>query len=185
MFLGQRDYSMRVWLDPRQAGRRATLTATDVVEAVKNQNVQVAAGQIGQPPIAWRSAVSIHDEHAGPVVGPDAVWRHHRQDRDQGSDGEGHTSSQVVRLKDVARIELGSAAVRPDLPAGRQAVGGLAVFQSPGSNALETGRRGEAARWRSSSKRFPPGVDYLIVYDTTPFIRESVERSVQARCATP
>ncbi len=162
-FLGRRDYSMRVWLDP---GKLASLDLTDndVVHAIEQQNVQVAAGQIGQPPApdgqAFQFTMTTLGRLSDPAQFAEMILK---------SDSEGR----MIRLKDVARIELGALGYDQVCTLDGKASVALSVFQLPGSNALDTA----ASVRRKMSElhtRFPDGVDYSIVYDTTPFIQESV-----------
>ncbi len=160
---GGQDYSMRVWLDPDKLASR-NLAAGDVIRVLREQNVQVAAGQVGQPPVPrgqdFQYTLSTlgrlieADQFAGIIL-------------NTGKEGE------VTYLRDVARAELGAKSQDQSLTLdGRPSVG-LAVFQLPGSNALDVADRVKA-RMRELARRFPPGLKYAIAYDTTPFIRESV-----------
>jgi len=159
--LGQQDYSMRVWLDPNRLSSR-NLTADDIVRSLREQNVQVAAGQLGQPPTPAGVEFQYTMTTLGRLKSPEAFGDIIIKSGDQG---------EVVRLKDVARLELGARNqdTRCFLD-GRPSVG-LALFQLPGSNALET-----ADRIRDAMKeiKLPKGLEYAIVYDTTPFVEESV-----------
>jgi multidrug efflux pump len=161
--LGQQDYSMRVWLDPNKLASR-DLTADDVVRAVKEQNVQVAAGQIGQPPVPkgqnFQYTMTTLGRLRDPAQFADIVLK-------SGKDGE------LTRLKDVSRIDLGAKNQNTLCLLDGQPSIGLAVFQLPGSNALDVGNRIKA-KMKELSKRFEEHLQYKIVYDTTPFIRESV-----------
>jgi len=162
-YLGQRDYSMRVWLDPEKMSSR-NLTATDVASAIEQQNVQVAAGQIGQPPVptgqVFQYTMSTLGRLADPEQFADIVLK---------SDPEGR----IVRLRDVARIELGAQGYDQTCTLDRRPSVALSIYQRPGSNALETARL-VRAKMEELKERFPEGLDYAIVYDTTPFITESV-----------
>ncbi len=169
LFLGQRDYAMRMWLDPDALATR-DLTAVDVMNAVKNQNVQVAAGQIGQQPVPDGQKFQL------PMT---AVGRLRTVEEFENiivkvgtGDGAG-TSSQVVKIKDVARVELGAQSYDQICRLDGKPSVGLAIFQLPGSNAL-TVAEDIKAKMRELRVKFPKGVDYQIVYDTTPFIEESV-----------
>ena len=164
---GSGPYSMRVWLDPEKLAARG-MTAGDIVAALKEQNVQVAAGQIGAPPVDGMAdfQVSINtqgrlstEEEFGSIV------------IRAGADGE------ISHLRDVARIELGSDsyALRSLLD-GKQAVA-IPVFQRPGSNALQMAADVKATMERLK-KDFPQGVDYDIAYDTTGFVTESIHAVV-------
>jgi multidrug efflux pump len=171
-YLGQRDYSMRVWLDPEKMAAM-NLTTNDVVNAVQNQNVQVAAGQIGQQPVPQGQQFQFTMSTLGRLDEEnqfaDIILKTGQGDRRQGK-----TSSQVVRLRDVARLELGAQQYDQAADLDGQPSVGLAVFQLPGSNALGVA---EAIKKKMEElgKRFPKGVAYRIVYDTTPFIEQSVE----------
>src|SRR5262249_25061424 len=125
--IGQQDYSMRVWLDPKKLASR-NLTADDVVNVVKEQNVQVAAGQIGQPPAPTGQSFQYTMTTLGRLTEPeqfaDIVLK-------TGSDGE------VTRLKDVGRIDLGAKNLNTQCTLDGKPSTGLAVYQLPGSNALK------------------------------------------------
>src|SRR5689334_256363 len=160
---GAGDYSMRVWLDPEKLAVR-NLTTGDVVDAIREQNLQVAAGQVGAPP----------GQTAEFQVALNSMGR--LQDEDQfraiviktGDDG------QIVRLADVARIELGAQdyALR-GLLNNKNAVA-LPFAQSPGSNALQLSKDIHATM-AELSKDFPEGVKYEIIYDTSEFVQQSIE----------
>ena len=160
---GGQDYSMRVWLDPNKL-QAWSLTAGDVIRVLREQNVQVAAGQIGQPPVPQGQDFQYTMNTLGRLIEPeqfaDIVLK-------TGTDGE------VVYLKDVARTELGAKTQDFSLTMDAKPTVGLAIFQLPGSNALDVADHVKA-RMRELEKRFPKGVRYAIVYDTTPFVRESV-----------
>jgi multidrug efflux pump len=172
-YLGQRDYSMRIWLEPDKLAARS-LTAGDVVAAVQNQNVQVAAGQIGQQPVpegqqfqytmSTLGRLQTKEEFGNIIV-----------KTTYGTTEIKSPSSQVVRLKDVARIELGAQQYDQIARLDGKPTVGLAIFQLPGSNALDVAAniKREMARLK---KTFPDGIEYSIVYDTTPFIEESIEQ---------
>ncbi|MBL8817211.1 MAG: multidrug efflux RND transporter permease subunit [Planctomyces sp.] len=162
-FLGQRDYSMRVWLDPQRMAMR-NINTQDVLRAIEQQNVQVAAGQIGQQPTTPGQVFQYTMTTLGRLSSEeqfgDMVLR---------SDNQGR----MIRLRDVARIELGAMNYDQVCTLDTNPSVALSIYQLPGSNALETA--GEVRRRMEDLKtRFPKGVDFAIVYDTTPFIRESV-----------
>ncbi|HEV8711979.1 MAG TPA: efflux RND transporter permease subunit [Candidatus Binatia bacterium] len=161
--LGARDYSMRVWLDPERLASR-NLTANDAVSALREQNVQVAAGRIGQPPVPAGVNFQYTINTLGRLLDPEQFAEIIIKTGEEG---------QVTRLRDVARVELG--AKNSDVNSyldGKPAIT-LAVFQLPGSNALATAE-GVKAEMERLKERFPVGVDYRIVYDTTVFVNESV-----------
>jgi multidrug efflux pump len=162
-YLGQRDYSMRIWLDPGKMSFRG-LTATDVSDAITQQNVQVAAGQIGQPPVPSGQVFQFTMSTKGRLIQPEEF-----EEIILKSDVLGR----IVRLRDVARIELGAQGYDQTCTLdGRPSVA-LSIYQRPGSNALKTADL-IRAKMKELKARFPGGLDYDIVYDTTPFIVESV-----------
>ena len=155
---------MRVWLDPDKLQSR-NLTAGDVIRVLREQNVQVAAGQIGQPPapqgqdfqytMSTLGRLVESEEFANIIV-------------NTGADGE------VTYLKDVSRTELGARSQDTLTRRDGKPAAFIGIFQLPGSNALATAD-GVKARMRELEARFPKGLKYASVYDTTPFIRESVD----------
>jgi multidrug efflux pump subunit AcrB len=161
-YLGQRDYSMRLWLDPQRLAAY-NLIPQDVINAVQAQNIQVAAGQIGQPPtpsgqvsqyiITTLGRLENTDQFANIVLKNDG--------------------STLVYLKDVASIELGAQSYDQTCTLDGKPSVALSVYQLPGSNALDVARRVKD-RMRQLRRNFPPGIDYAIIYDTTPFINESI-----------
>ena len=161
---GARDYSMRIWLDPDKLAAR-NLTAGDVLTALRGQNVQVAAGVINQPPVPQPGAFQLNVETQGRLTTPEDFGNIIVKAEDQG---------RVVRVRDVARVELGAADYnRNGYLDGRIAIP-MGIFQRPGSNALETAAQVEAAM-EEMSKSFPSGLRYDIVYNPTVFISESIE----------
>src|SRR5437660_492432 len=162
-YLGQRDYSMRLWLDPEKMSTR-NLTASDVVSAITQQNTQVAAGQLGQPPIATGQVFQLTMSTMGRLTDIDQFG-----DMILKTDARGR----LVRLGDVANIELGAQAYDQTCTLNGQPSVALSVYQLPGSNALDTAKH-VRTKMEELKNRFPDGVDYSIVYDTTPFINQSI-----------
>jgi multidrug efflux pump len=161
---GQQDYSMRVWVDPERLASRG-MTANDVVNALREQNVQVASGQVGQQPVPHGQDYQMTLATLGRL-----------SDAEQFADVILKTTSdgRVVRLRDVGHVELGSknedVVARVDgLP-----TTSIAIFQLPDANALDTADR-VIAKMEDLKKSFPPGVDYAPYYDITPFVRESIK----------
>src|SRR5690349_17478413 len=163
LIFGERKYSMRLWLDPvRMAGRG--LTAPDVVNALAEQNVEVAAGQVGQQPaIAGQQyQVSVR------VVG--------RLSEDAQFDNiilKTNADGTLVRLKDVGRAELGAENYASDLQFNGHDSVGIAVLQLSTANALDVDRRAMAELDRLS-KNFPPGMHYQLAFNTTDAVSESI-----------
>jgi multidrug efflux pump subunit AcrB len=169
-FLGQLDYSMRAWLIPERLASR-NMTANDVINALKEQNVQVAAGRIGAPPIQSGIDFQYNLSTLGRLVEVD-------QFRDivvkTGDNGE------ITRLRDVARVELGAKNQDTQCTLDGKPSIGLATYQLPGSNALETAKRIQATMRRLEDRFKQQGISYRIAYDTTPFIEQSVDEVFHA-----
>src|SRR5271156_1870965 len=160
---GERKYAMRLWLDPAKMAQRA-LTATTVINALTEQNVQVAAGQLGQPPNAGEQAFQISVRAVGRLTSPAEF---------ENIILKTGTGGTLVRLKDVGRAELGAenydVAVRFN---GHEGVG-FGVTQLPGANALDVDRDAKAELARLA-KTFPPGIKYAVAFDSTTVIGESI-----------
>src|SRR6516164_5404942 len=163
LVMGQQDYSMRVWLDPDKLASR-NLTVTDVMKVLREQNVQVAAGQIGQPPVPKGQDFQYTMTTLGRLVEAEQFANIILK---TDSNGE------ITYLKDVSRTELGARSEDLMARLDRRPSSGLAVYLLPGANALDTADRIKA-RMHQLEARFPAGLKYAIVYDTTPFVRESV-----------
>jgi hydrophobe/amphiphile efflux-1 (HAE1) family protein len=168
LIFGAGDYAMRIWLDPQKVASRG-LSAGDVVRAIREQNVQVAAGVLGAPPMTVKTDYQLTINARGRLVSEEEFGDIVIQ---TGGAGE------IARLKDVARIELaaGDYALR-SLLNDKEAVA-IPIFQAPGSNALRLST--EVRRTMADLKtRFPQGIDYAIVYDPTQFVRESIREVVK------
>jgi HAE1 family hydrophobic/amphiphilic exporter-1 len=163
LIFGERKYSMRLWLDPlRLAGR--SLTADDVVNALQEQNIEVAAGQVGSQP-------SMPDQQY--QISVRVVGRLSEVDQFDNIILKSNTDGTLVRLKDVGHAELGAEDYSTDLDYnGRDAIG-IAVTQLSNANALDVHQKCVAELDRLS-KRFPPGMKYEIAFDTTDAVSESI-----------
>ena len=164
---GAGQFSMRVWLDPEKIASR-NLTAQDVIGAIREQNVQVAAGQLGAPPVA--SATQFQ-------VAVNAKGRLTTEDDFRNIIVKTGTEGQVTRLRDVARVELGSETYALRALLDNQSAAAIPIFQRPGSNAIAISEH-VRAKMAELKRDFPEGVDYQIVYDPTVFVRGSIEAVV-------
>jgi multidrug efflux pump len=164
---GAGQYSMRVWLDPEKIASR-NLTADDVVKAIREQNVQVAAGQLGAPPLPNATDFQVAINTKGRLTSEDDFRNIVIK---TGAGG------QVTRLKDVARIELGADTYALRALLDNKAAAAIPIFQRPGSNAIEISEH-VRAKMQELKKDFPQGVDYQIVYDPTVFVRGSIHAVV-------
>jgi hydrophobe/amphiphile efflux-1 (HAE1) family protein len=160
---GSRDYAMRVWLDPDRL-QSLGLTAGDVVTALQGQNVQVASGVLNQPPMDKSGAFQISVQTLGRLADPTEF----------GNIVVKQTADAVVRMRDVAKIELAAQDYSTNSYLDTSPAIALGIFQRPGSNALATASAIENTM-RDLSKRFPPGLKYDIVYNPTQFIQQSVD----------
>ena len=160
---GERKYAMRLWLDPARMAQRG-LTATNVLNALQEQNVQVAAGQVGQPPANQAQSYQISVRAIGRLTEPrefeNIVLK-------TGTDGT------LVRLKDVGRAELGAEDYGSILRFNGHDAVGIGVTQLPGANALDVDRAAKEELARLA-KNFPPGLKYAVAFDTTTVIGQSI-----------
>jgi len=157
------DYSMRIWLDPNQMKSR-NIATQDVLAAIREQNVQVAAGQIGQPPApagqSFQFAVNVKGRLSDIAQFEQIIIK---------ADG-----NRITRLADVARIELGGKSYDISTGLNGRTSASLLVYQLPGANALDVASRVYAAM-EELSRLFPDGIEYEIPYDTTVFVQRSIE----------
>jgi multidrug efflux pump len=210
-YLGQRDYSLRAWLDPDKMAALG-LDVSDVLNAISEQNLQVAAGQIGQPPSPKGQQFQLTINTLGRLTTPEqfgdiilkaaqgnplvqssptgltalgtasGVGRISNPSYESSPSGPTPTATGIVRLRDVVtrepdgrpRVELGAQQYGQSSTLDGQPSVALSVYQLPGSNALDTAK-GIYAKMEELKATFPDGLDYRIVYDTTPFIRQSVD----------
>jgi len=157
------EYSMRIWLDPEKLAARG-LAAQDVVASIQEQNVQVAAGVVGAPPAGSKIAFQYTVNAQGRLTTPEEFEQIVVK---QGKRGE------IVRLRDVGRAELGARDYSIDSKLDGRPTVGIAIYQQPGGNALDTAKKIRALM-EEMKGRFPDGLEYQIAYDTTGFVQESV-----------
>ena len=170
-YLGQRDYSLRVWLDPDKMAAM-NLSTADVIRAIQNQNVQAAVGQIGQAADEAGPIVPVDDEHARPTRRRRAVSEHHPEDR-RAEPGRG---ARLDGRRPPARRRphrTRGAAIRPDVPSRRPAFGRAGGVSVAGLERAGSRRRGHGED-EGAETELPAGLDYKIVYDTTPFVKQSI-----------
>src|SRR6266481_5251828 len=160
---GAGDFSMRVWLDPNKLASHS-LTATDVVRAIREQNVQVAAGVLGAPPVDngknafqllvnTQGRLTTEDEFGNIIV---------------------RAAPQITRIRDLGRVELGASTYALRSLLNNEPAVAIPISQRPGTNALETSTQVRETMARLKTQ-FPEGLDYRIVYDPTVFVRQSIE----------
>ena len=161
---GAGEYSMRVWLNPQKLAQRG-LTTGDVVKAIREQNVQVAAGKLNAPPGPGDSAFQLNINTRGRLSSVDDF-----KDIIVRTDADGG----VVHLRDVARVELGSDQYALRSLLNSQEAVAVPIFARPGSNAIQISDEVRATM-AQLKQEFPQGVDYRIVYDPTVFVRDSIK----------
>jgi multidrug efflux pump len=168
---GSGDYAMRIWLNPDKLAAR-NLTASDVVNAIREQNVQVAGGIIGAPPVDQPVNFEMEVNVKGRLISTGEFGNIVVK---VGANGEN------VLLKDVARIELGAGSYSLRSLLNNKTAVALPIFESPGANALELSRNVRKTM-EQLKKNFPEGLDYSVVYDPTVFVRHSIEAVVHTLC---
>ena len=169
--MGAGDYSMRIWLDPA-ALRIRNLSASDVYQAIQAQNVEVSAGTVGQPlpatgtsgnsgSPAYQYTLTVKGRLSSPEEFGNIILRT-------------KTGGRVLRLRDVAHIDLGSASYNVVSRLNGQPTAAIAIYQQPGSNSLDVSK-GVRAKMQELSQSFPQGIDYSVTLDTTDVIHASVD----------
>ncbi|MBV9643577.1 MAG: efflux RND transporter permease subunit, partial [Verrucomicrobia bacterium] len=161
---GAREYSMRVWLDPDRMWARQ-LTTNDVMSAIQAQNVQVAAGRLGSEPTPPGTNLELSVNTEGRLITPEQFRKILLKHGDRG---------ELVYLGDVARVELGARDYSVASYLDGKPSQALVIYQTPGANAVATAHRVSAAM-QELAKRFPKGLQYAIVYNTTTFVEQSIE----------
>ncbi len=164
---GAGEYAMRIWLDPNKVAARG-LTASDVVSAMQEQNVQVSAGQLGAEPMPTRSDYLLSINAQGRLQTEEEFDNIILKSGDNG---------EIVRLRDVARIEMGSGSYALRAQLNNKDAVGIGIFQSPGANAIELS---DAVRGKMAelATRFPDGMSWKSPYDPTVFVRDSIRAVV-------
>ncbi|MED5508980.1 MAG: multidrug efflux RND transporter permease subunit [Pseudomonadota bacterium] len=165
---GSGDYAMRIWLNPEKVAERG-LTASDVVSAIREQNVQVAAGLIGGAPMDDAVELQLPINAKGRLETPEEFEEIIIRAGDAG---------QITRLKDVARVELEASEHSLNSMLNNQPAVAIPIFQSPGANAIQISDSVRASM-ADLKQRFPEGVDYEVVYDPTVFVKESIRAVIK------
>jgi multidrug efflux pump len=161
---GSGDYAMRVWLDPDKIAAR-NMTAGDVVNAIREQNIQIAAGTIGQPPVSAPVPFELQINAKGRLISTEEFGQIVIK---TGPHGE------KILLKDIARLELGASGYSLRALLNNKAAVAIPIFQTPGANAIQLSENVRKTM-AELKKNFPEGIDYSVVYDPTVFVRHSIE----------
>jgi hydrophobe/amphiphile efflux-1 (HAE1) family protein len=167
-FVGGREYAMRIWIDPDKAAAN-NLNASEILAALRQQNLQVSAGVLNQPPTPRAEAYQINVEVLGRLATPkefaDIVVK---------SDSQGR----VTRVRDIGRVEVGAADYGSTAFMDRKDASALLIYAQPGANSLEV-EHNVLSTMEQLKKDFPAGVDHAIIYDPTIFIGKSVDEVVK------
>ncbi|HAT1597604.1 TPA: efflux RND transporter permease subunit [Legionella pneumophila] len=172
---GSGSYAMRVWLDPKKM-LAFSLNPSDVLNAISYQNKEVSAGQLGAPPTvgkqAYQFTVNVPGQLSDPKEFENIIIKTIDTSPDENSSAS--SSAQVVRIRDVGRVELGSESYNQLANLNGKPTAAIGIFQLPGANALDVAKevRKTVAKM---AKQFPPGLEYSIPFDTTVFVKASIE----------
>ncbi|KTC96122.1 efflux RND transporter permease subunit [Legionella erythra] len=174
LVFGSGSYAMRVWLDPKKM-LAYSLNPSDVLNAISYQNKDVSAGQIASPPVLGSHSYQLTVNVPGQLADPDEFGNIIIKTVDTQPDENANASSsaQVVRIKDVGRVELGSSSYSQLANLNGKPTAAIGIFQLPGANALQVAEevRKTVAKM---AKKFPPGLTYSIPFDTTVFVKASI-----------
>ncbi|HAU1603657.1 TPA: multidrug efflux RND transporter permease subunit [Legionella pneumophila] len=172
---GSGSYAMRVWLDPKKM-LAFSLNPSDVLNAISYQNKEVSAGQLGAPPTvgkqAYQFTVNVPGQLSDPKEFENIIIKTIDTSPDENSSAS--SSAQVVRIRDVGRVELGSESYNQLANLNGKPTAAIGIFQLPGANALDVAKEVRKAVAKMA-KQFPPGLEYSIPFDTTVFVKASIE----------
>jgi hydrophobic/amphiphilic exporter-1 (mainly G- bacteria), HAE1 family len=172
--IGSSNYGMRIWLDPEKLKAR-NLTTEDVLVSIREQNVQVAAGQVGQYPAPTAQGFQFNVTTLGRLSDPDEFGEIIVKADDSifGRSDDGVGAARLTRVKDVARVELGSQVYDQWCEIGGKPAATLAIFQLPGANALDVAKKVRETMEKLKPS-FPDGLEYTVPFNTTIFVEESI-----------
>lgn len=175
LIFGTGSYAMRIWLDPQKMLAFA-LNPSDVLTAISRQNQAVSAGQIGSPPIsgqqAYQFTVNVPGQLANPQEFGDIIIKSDSTSPNQSANTS--SSAQIVRIRDVGRVELGSSSYNQLAKLNNKSTAAIGIYQLPGANALDVAKQVRTTV-EKMAKKFPPGLQYSIPFDTTIFVKASIE----------
>lgn len=175
LIFGSGNYAMRIWLDPQKM-LAFSLTPSDVLNAVRNQNREISAGQIAAPPLTgeqpYQLSVNVPGQLADPDEFADIIIK--TQPAQSAQKARAGSGARIVRIRDVGRVELGSSSYNQFAKLNNQSSAAIGIFQLPGANALEVAQKVRETVEKMAQK-FPPGMKYSIPFDTTIFVKASVD----------
>ena len=171
---GSGSYAMRVWLDPNKM-LAYSLNPSDVLDAISNQNKQISAGQIAAPPTAGKPSYQLTVNVPGQIADPKEFGNIiiKTQSTEPNQSANVSSSARIIRIRDVGRVELGSSNYSQISKLNGKPAAAIGIYQLPGANALQVADevRNTVAKM---AEKFPPGLQYSIPFDTTTFVKESV-----------
>lgn len=174
IIFGSGTYAMRVWLDPQKM-KIYSLNPRDVLDAISNQNKEVSAGQVAAPPIlgeqSYQFTVNVPGQLANPDEFENIIIKSQMTQPNQKANSS--TTARIVRIRDVGRVELGSSSYSQLAKLNGKPTAAIGIFQLPGANALEVSDEVRKTI-EKMAKKFPPGLEYSIPFDTTIFVKASV-----------
>ncbi|STX29244.1 RND multidrug efflux transporter Mex [Legionella beliardensis] len=174
MIFGSGNYAMRVWLDPQKM-LAYSLNPSDVLAAISHQNQEVSAGQVASPPTtgspSYQFTVNVPGQLADPEQFANIIIKTIPTEPDQSANTS--STAQIVRIRDVGRVELGSASYSQDAKLNNNPTAAIGIFQLPGANALQVAKEVRQLVAKMA-KKFPPGLKYSIPFDTTIFVEASI-----------
>lgn len=174
LIFGTGTYAMRIWLDPQKM-LAFGLNPSDVLDAISQQNKDIAAGQIGSPPTsgqpAYQFTVNVPGQLADPTAFADIVIKTDATQPNQKANVS--TAARIVRVRDVGRVELGSSSYNQLAKLNNKPSAAIGIYQLPGANALQVAQE-VRTMVAEMAKKFPPGMTYTIPFDTTIFVNASV-----------
>ncbi|WP_419418758.1 efflux RND transporter permease subunit [Legionella sp. D16C41] len=175
LIFGSGSYAMRVWLDPKKM-LAFSLNPSDVLDAISHQNKEVSAGQLASPPTVgqppYQFTVNVPGQLADPKLFADIIVKTIVPKPDE--KGNASSSAQIVRIRDIGLVELGSSSYSQDAKLNNKPAAAIGIFQLQGANALQVAKevRKTVAKM---AKKFPPGLKYSIPFDTTTFVQASID----------
>ncbi|KTD42837.1 efflux RND transporter permease subunit [Legionella parisiensis] len=177
LIFGTGTYAMRVWLDPKKM-LAYSLNPSDVLQAISNQNQEVSSGQVGAPPTSGKQAYQFTVNVPGQLADVDQfeniIVKTIAQNPNQSAKETSTTqSAQIVRIRDVGRVELGSSSYNQLARLNNKQAAAIGIYQLPNANALQVAAEVRKAV-EKMAKKFPPGMQYSIPFDTTVFVKASV-----------
>lgn len=174
VIFGAGSYAMRVWLDPRKM-YLYHLNPSDVLNAIKEQNKEISAGQVGSPPMLGSNQMQLTVDIPGQLTTPEKfaniIVKTIPRESNQSPDAT--NNAEIVRIRDIGRVELGSANYSQNARLNNKEAAAIGIYQLPGANAIQVSASVHKAI-QEMSKKFPPGMEYSIPFNTTVFVKESV-----------